>query len=83
MRTPIFRYVGLAVKKNGVSFTYLPDYPHARQIAIDRCLEIGAELDWYDDEDRATYTYRILRVDGTVYNKSKQELEREKEVKVA
>lgn len=83
MRT-VFRYVGLAIRKNGQKFTELPgEYQHARQISIDKYMEIGQELDWFDDEDMCTYTYRILRFDGSVYNKSKQELEREKEVKVA
>lgn len=75
MRTPLFRYVGLSLDK---------DIPtHAREFEINSLYKKGDEVTIWDDEDRRTYTYRILRFEGTVYNKSSEEVAKEREVRTA
>ena len=73
-KTPLFRYVGLAIKKNGEKFNYLKDNQHAREIETNCKFTIGKELDIWDEEDMCTYTYRILRMEGTGYNKTAEEI---------
>ena len=80
----VFRYVGLAIKKNGESFAYLKDeWQHSRQITLDEKRKIGDTYDYYDPEDKCVYTYRILRFEGTVYNKDTKLIQREREKEVA
>ena len=64
--TNIFRYVGLT--------TGLCKNCHAREFATDHIMFVGNEMKIYDEDDREAYNYRILRVEGTVYNKSSSEI---------
>lgn len=64
--TPIFRYVGLT--------TGLHDNCHAREFETNHVMFSGKEMEIYDDDDRCTYNYRILRTEGTVYNKADSEI---------
>ena len=81
MANTVFRYVGLAVEKNGRSFLSRNEVEcqHTREFEIDKALKIGEILDYYDNEDGCYYGYRILRTEGTVYNKDPKQLAREKE----
>ncbi len=75
MKTPLFRYVGLCIDKDVDT--------HAREFEINSLYKKGDEVTIWDEEDRRSYTYRILRFEGTVYNKSAEEVAREREVKSA
>ena len=63
MNTNVFRYVGLNLDLN-----------QAYEVETDKLYKIGQKVDIWDSVDRKTYTMRILRIEGTVYNKSAQEL---------
>lgn len=73
--TPLFRYVGLCIDKDTTT--------HARQITINKYYDLGNEINVFDEDDMRTYTYRLLRFEGTVYNKSVEELVKEREVRTA
>ncbi len=67
MSTPIFRYVGLTTGLRGDC--------HAREFEINHIMFLGNQITIYDEDDNATYNYRILRIEGTVNNKSSNEIE--------
>lgn len=64
--TNLFRYVGLT--------TGLRNNCHAREFETNHVMFVGNEMRIYDEDDRETYNYRILRIEGTAYNKTTGEL---------
>ena len=61
--TNVFRYVALNLDLN-----------QAYELETDKLYKIGQKTEIWDSADRKTYAMRILRIEGTVYNKSAQEL---------
>lgn len=69
----VFRYVALNLDLN-----------YAYELETDKIYKVGQKISIYDSVDRKTYSLRICRVEGTVYNKSQRELEQKrKEIAVA
>lgn len=78
-KTPVFRYVAIDLTDN-----------YALQLEVDKLLKVGEIISRYDPDDRKMHNFRILRIEGTSYNKSfadlyEQEMREyaEKEVKTA
>lgn len=67
MKTPVFRYVVLDLTAN-----------YALEVEVNKLYKVGDKFSYYDDDDRQTHEFRVLRIEGTVYNKSKAELEYER-----
>ena len=59
------------------------DLNYAYEIETDKMYKIGEKVNIYDVADRKTYAVRVVRLEGTVYNKSQRELNEEREVKTA
>lgn len=70
--TPVFRYVAIDLTDN-----------YALQLEMNKLLKVGSIINRYDPDDRKTHTFRILRIEGTVYNKTSDEVTKEREVKTA
>lgn len=69
---PVFRYVVMDLTSN-----------YALELEINKLLKVGEVIYHYDEDDRKTHELRVLRVEGTAYNKSQHQLAKEKEVRVA
>lgn len=67
--TPVFRYVAMDLTDN-----------YALELEMNKLLRVGQKIYQFDNTDRKTHEYRILRIEGTVYNKSTEEFKKEKEV---
>lgn len=65
--TNVFRYVCLNLDLN-----------YAYELETDKLYSVGQKVNVYDVEDRKTYAMRICRIEGTVYNKSAEQLAEEK-----
>ena len=63
MNTNTFRYCVLNLDLN-----------YAYELETDKLYKIGQKVTVYDSADRKTYALRVVRIEGTVYNKSAQEL---------
>ena len=71
--TNVFRYVALNLDLN-----------QAYEIETDKIYKVGQKVNIWDSADRKTYAIRVLRIEGTVYNKSAREMEeKRKEIAVA
>lgn len=69
----VFRYVMLNLDLN-----------YAYELETNKLYNVGQKVNIYDTVDRKTYAMRIVRIEGTVYNKSAREMEeKRKEVAVA
>lgn len=60
----VFRYVCLNLDLN-----------YAYELETDKLYKVGQKVSVYDSVDRKTYALRVVRIEGTVYNKSQRELE--------
>lgn len=70
--TNVFRYVALNLDLN-----------YAYEIETDKLYKVGQKVNIYDTVDRKTYAIRVLRIEGTVYNKSAREMEEKRKEAVA
>ena len=70
--TNVFRYVALNLDLN-----------QAYELETDKLYKIGQKTEIWDSADRKTYAMRILRIEGTVYNKSAREMEEKRKEAVA
>lgn len=68
---PVFRYVVLDLTSN-----------YALEFERDALYKVGEIIYRYDIGDKKTHAMRVVRVEGTAYNKSKEQLAREKESEV-
>ena len=59
------------------------DLNYAYEIETDKMYKIGEKVNIYDSIDRKTYAVRVVRLEGTVYNKSAREIENERKEVVA
>ena len=63
------------MKRTVLRYTVLNlDLNYAYEIESDKMYKVGQKIDVYDATDRKTYSMRVVRLEGTVYNKSAQEL---------
>ena len=58
-----FRYVVMNLELN-----------YAYELETDKLYKIGQRTEIWDSADRKTYSIKVMRIEGTVYNKSAQEL---------
>ena len=72
MRNTVLRYTVINLDLN-----------YAYEIETDKMYKVGQKINIYDAIDRKTYTMRVVRLEGTVYNKSARELNEEREVRTA
>lgn len=72
MRRNVYRYTVLNLDLN-----------YAYEIETDRLYKVGQKIVSYDAADRRTYSMRVVRIEGTVYNKSAEQLMREKQERIA
>ena len=70
--TNVFRYVMLNLDLN-----------YAYEIETDKLYNVGQKVNIYDTVDRKTYAMRVVRIEGTVYNKSQREMEEKRKEAVA
>ncbi len=70
--TNVFRYVALNLDLN-----------QAYEIETDKLYKVGQKVNIWDSADRKTYAVRVLRIEGTVYNKSAREMEEKRKEAVA
>ena len=70
--TNVFRYVALNLDLN-----------QAYEIETDKIYKVGQKVNIWDSADRKTYAIRVLRIEGTVYNKSAREIEEKRKEAVA
>lgn len=70
--TNVFRYVALNLDLN-----------QAYEIETDKIYKVGQKVNIWDSADRKTYAIRVLRIEGTVYNKSAREMEEKRKEAVA
>ena len=70
--TNVFRYVVLNLDLN-----------YAYEIETDKLYKVGQKVNVYDTVDRKTYAMRVVRIEGTVYNKSAREMEEKRKEAVA
>lgn len=70
--TNVFRYVALNLDLN-----------QAYEIETDKIYKVGQKVNIWDSADRKTYAIRVLRIEGTVYNKSAREMEEKRKETVA
>lgn len=72
------------MKNTVIRYTVLNlDLNYAYEIETDKMYKVGQKINIYDAIDRKTYTMRVVRLEGTVYNKSARELNKEREVRTA
>lgn len=77
----LVRYVGLAMEEDGQKYMIVSrlGLQHTREFELNSdYYHIGDMYPYYDPNDRRTYTYKLLRMEGTVNNKTKQQVERER-----
>ena len=70
--TNVFRYVMLNLDLN-----------YAYELETDKLYKVGQKVNVYDTVDRKTYAMRVVRIEGTVYNKSAREMEEKRKEAVA
>lgn len=54
------------------------DLNYAYEIETNRLYKVGQKIYAYDTIDHKTYAMRIVRIEGTAYNKTKEQLLRER-----
>lgn len=77
----LVRYVGLSIEKDNQKYLVMNNLglQHTREFELNSdYYKIGDLYPYYDAEDNCTYTYKLLRMEGTVNNKTKQQVERER-----
>lgn len=62
-----FRYVVLNLDLN-----------YAYELETDKLYKVGQKITTWDSADRKSYAMKVMRIEGTVYNKSAYELEQAK-----
>lgn len=63
---PMFRYVVMDLTDN-----------YALQVEFSQFKKVGEKFFLVSPADRKTHEYRVLRIEGTVYNKDPRELRKE------
>ena len=72
------------MKNTVIRYTVLNlDLNYAYEIETDKMYKVGQKINIYDAIDRKTYTIRVVRLEGTVYNKSSKEIENERKEAIA
>lgn len=72
------------MKRTVLRYTVLNlDLNYAYEIESDKMYKVGQKINIYDAIDRKTYAVRVVRLEGTVYNKSAREIENERKEAIA
>ena len=54
------------------------DLNYAYELETDKLYKVGQRTEIWDSADKKTYSIKVMRIEGTVYNKSAYELEQAK-----